>query len=82
LDCKTICQLPFGAYAQVHDDIQTTNTMKSRTTGGINIEPSNMRGGHKCKSMETSEISVRRRWTKLPGWMMWYNDWRKNYLKT
>jgi len=45
LDSKFICKLPFGAYAQAHNDSDVTNTMKQRTTGGINLGPSNMRGG-------------------------------------
>jgi hypothetical protein len=42
----TICKLPFGAYAQVHNDEQITNTMQSGTTGRIHLGPSNMTGGH------------------------------------
>jgi hypothetical protein len=34
LDYKMICKIPFGAYAQVHDDREVTNTMKQHTTGG------------------------------------------------
>jgi hypothetical protein len=37
LNYKTICRLPFGAYAQVHDDQSITNTMASRTTGAISL---------------------------------------------
>ena len=33
LDYKKVCQLPFGAYVQVHDDLDVTNTMESRRTG-------------------------------------------------
>jgi hypothetical protein len=29
LDYNVLCQLPFGAYVQVHDDLEVTNTMQS-----------------------------------------------------
>jgi len=66
LDYEMICKILFGGYAQVHDDREVTNTMKQRTTGGINMGPSNMQGGHKFLSLETGEILVKRRWTELP----------------
>ncbi len=47
LDYSHACKLPFRAYAQVHDDTQTTNSMEPCTTGGINLGPSNMQGAHK-----------------------------------
>jgi len=37
LNYKTVCRIPFGAYAQVHDDQNVTNTMASRTTGAISL---------------------------------------------
>jgi hypothetical protein len=37
LNFKTVCRIPFGAYAQVHDDQNVTNTMASRTTGAISL---------------------------------------------
>jgi hypothetical protein len=66
LDTKMLCKLPFGAYAQVHDDAQITNTMEPRTTGAINLGPSNMQGGHKFLSLATGDIITRRKWTELP----------------
>jgi len=39
--------LPFGAYVHVHEDNSTTSTMDTRTTGGINLGPSNLNGGFK-----------------------------------
>ncbi len=66
LDSNLICKVPFCAYAQVHDDNDITNTMKQRTTGGINLGPSNMRGEYRFLSLETGEILVRRKWTELP----------------
>ena len=35
LNYNTVCRIPFGAYAQVHDDQSITNTMESRMTGAI-----------------------------------------------
>jgi hypothetical protein len=66
LDYEMICKILFGGYAQVHDDREVMNTMKQHTTGGINMGPSNMQGGHKFLSLETGEILVKRRWTELP----------------
>ncbi len=66
LDCKNLCKLPFGAYVQTHDDVSITNTMEPRTTGGINLGPSNLNGGHKFFNLTTGEIIVRRKWTELP----------------
>lgn len=37
LDYKVICKLSFGAYVLVHDGFEKTNTMETRTTGGINL---------------------------------------------
>jgi hypothetical protein len=59
LDSNLICKVPFCAYAQVHDDNDITNTMKQRTTGGINLGPSNMRGEYRFLSLETGEILVK-----------------------
>jgi hypothetical protein len=66
LDTKHICKLPFGAYAQVHEDPAVTNTMGPRTTGGINLGPSNMQGAHRFLNLTTGEIITRRKWTELP----------------
>jgi hypothetical protein len=66
LNYSTLCKIPFGAYVQVHDNAHVTNTMEPRTTGGINLGPSNMQGGHKFLNLSTGEIIVRRKWTELP----------------
>ncbi len=47
LDYKAICQIPFGAYVQVHDDLSVVNTMEPHTTGAINLGPTgNIQGAH------------------------------------
>jgi hypothetical protein len=67
IDYNLICQLPFGAYVQVHDDLDITNTMQSRTTGAINLGVTgSIQGTHKFFSLNTGEIIVRRKWTELP----------------
>jgi hypothetical protein len=67
LDYKKVCQLPFGAYVQVHDDLDITNTMESRTTRAINLGPTgNLQGTHRFLSLKTGELLARRRWTELP----------------
>jgi hypothetical protein len=67
LDFNNVCQLPFGAYAQVHDDLSITKIMESRTTGAINLGPTrNIQGTHKFCCLKTGEIIVRRKWNELP----------------
>jgi hypothetical protein len=58
LDTKMVCKIPFGAYAQVHDNNDITNTMIQRMTGGINLGPSNLSGSYKFLSLETGDIIV------------------------
>jgi hypothetical protein len=67
LDYKKVCQLPFGSYAQVHDDLDITNTMESRTTRAINLGPTgNIQGTHRFLSLKTGELIVRCKWMELP----------------
>ena len=35
---KKICKLHFGAYAQVHEDQNVTNTLEERTQGAICLD--------------------------------------------
>jgi len=67
LDYMNVCQIPFGAYAQVHDDLSVTNTMESRTTEAVSLGTTgNIQGTHKFLSLKTIEIIVRQKWTELP----------------
>jgi hypothetical protein len=67
LNYKTVCRIPFGAYAQVHDDQNVTNTMASRTTGAISLgSTGNIQGTYRFMSLRTGDIIVRRTWTELP----------------
>jgi hypothetical protein len=66
-DYNIICRIPFGAYVQVHDDLNVTNTMESRTTWAINLGPTgNIQGTHKFLSLKTGDLIVRRKWTEMP----------------
>jgi hypothetical protein len=65
IDYKRICQLPFGAYVQVHDNLEITNTMQTRTTGAINLGMTgSIQGTHRFYNLHTGEIIVRRNWTE------------------
>jgi len=67
MDYNLMCHLPFGAYVQVHDDLDITNTMQARATGAINLRViGNIQGTHRFYSLRTGEIIVRRNWTELP----------------
>jgi hypothetical protein len=67
LDYKSICQIPFGAYAQVHDDPDITNTMESQTTLAISLGTTgNIQGTHKFLSLKIGDVIVRQKWTELP----------------
>ncbi len=50
VDYHKMCKLLFGAYVQVHNDHQVTNTMEPRTTGNLT----------------TGSIIIRCRWAELP----------------
>jgi len=52
LHYKEVCRIPFGAYAQVHEDQSITNTMESRTTGAITLGTTgNIQGTHRFLSL-------------------------------
>jgi hypothetical protein len=56
---KTVCRIPLGAYAQVHDDQSMINTMASRTTGAISLgSTGNFQGTYKFMSLRTGDIIV------------------------
>eukprot|EP00957_Ditylum_brightwellii_P131874 10056653-Ditylum_brightwellii.AAC.1 len=45
LTYKNHCKIPFGAYAQMHEDNSPTNSMDDRTIGDIALGPSfNLQG--------------------------------------
>lgn len=60
-------KIEFGAYAQVLEDNDPTNTMKARTTGAIALTPTgNAQGGYYFLSLVTGRKLSRQQWTKLP----------------
>ena len=45
LDGKKSCKIHFGAYTQVHEDRNVTNTLEKRTHGAIYLGPTdNLQG--------------------------------------
>lgn len=59
--------MPFGAYTQVHEDMEVTNSMLSRTIGALYLGPTrNIQGTLKFLSLKTGEVIVWRRWMELP----------------
>jgi hypothetical protein len=60
-------QLEFGAYVQVFEDNNPTNTMKSRNTGAIALSHTgNAQGDYYFMSLETGKRLCRHAWTLLP----------------
>ena len=54
LDAKLHCKTPFGAYGEVHTDLDITNAMEPRTKWGILLWPTgNMQGSYKFMSLST-----------------------------
>ena len=67
IDYKTHCRLPFGAYAQVHEENNLVNSMASRSTGAICFGSlGNIQGGYKFLSITTGRKLSRRQFTILP----------------
>jgi hypothetical protein len=60
-------RIEFGAYAQVFEDKNPTNTAKARTTGAIALTPTgNAQGGFYLLSMITGRRLARQQWDELP----------------
>ena len=56
LDWKNSCKLNFGAYAQVHEDRNVTNTLEERTQEAICLGPTgNLQGTHNFFSIRSGE---------------------------
>jgi hypothetical protein len=59
--------IDFGAYAQVFEDNNPTNTAKARTTGAIALTPTgNAQGGFYFLSLITGRRLARQQWNELP----------------
>lgn len=66
-DTRLHCRAPFGAYCEVHDDLDTTNTMQRRTHPAICMGPTgNLQGSYKFFSLESGQRIIRRNFTELP----------------
>jgi hypothetical protein len=60
-------QMEFGAYAQVFEDNDPTNTVKARTTGAIALTPTgNVQGGFYFMPLITGRRLSRQKWNELP----------------
>jgi hypothetical protein len=60
-------KIEFGAYAQVFESNDPTNTLKARTTGAIALMPTgNAQGGYFFLSLTTGRKLSRQQWDELP----------------
>lgn len=65
IDADKHCVIPFGAYAQTHE--QHDKNMESRTIGAIALRPTgNAQEGHFFYNLQTGKHISRNRWTELP----------------
>jgi hypothetical protein len=66
-DYATQCRVPIGAYCEVHDEPNPTNTETERTTTAIALGPTNnYQGSYYFMSLQTGKQVSRRRWNELP----------------
>ena len=67
LDCKENCKLHFGAYAQVHEDRNVTNTLEERAQGAICLGPTgNLQGTYNFFSLRSGKIITCGNFTEVP----------------
>jgi hypothetical protein len=67
LDFNKHCQIPFGAYAEVHKDNNITNTMTERTHPAICLGlTANFQGNYKFLSLKTGKRITRKQFKELP----------------
>ena len=67
LDFTEHCHIEFGAYAQVHEENQPTNSMELKTTGAIALGSKyNFQSGYKFYSLTTGKVIDHRSFTELP----------------
>jgi hypothetical protein len=63
----THCRVPFGAYCEVHNENDPSNTTLPRTSRAIALNPTgNLQGSYYFLSLATGKRISRRRWTELP----------------
>jgi hypothetical protein len=67
LDFAKHCKLPFGAYAEAHEEYPQTNTMAPRTRGVICLGPTgNFQGSYKMMCHQTGRKLTRKQFQELP----------------
>jgi hypothetical protein len=67
LDFTKHCQIPCGAYTEVHEDKDKTNTMDGRTHPAICLGPTaNFQGSYKFLSLRTGKRITHKQFTELP----------------
>ena len=67
-DFNTHCRVPIGAYCEVHDEPNPTNTETERTTTAIALGPTtNLQGSYYFMSLQTGQRISRRSWTEKPA---------------
>ncbi len=61
------CRVKFGAYVEVHEDPDTSNTLHNHTTECIALGPTgNLQGSIACFDLGTRRVLKRRTITPLP----------------
>jgi hypothetical protein len=67
LDFAKHCKSPFGTYCEVHDEPAPTNSMVTRSTPAIVLDPTgNLQGTYKFLSLATGKKVKRRAFTPYP----------------
>jgi hypothetical protein len=67
LDFEKHCKLPFGAYAEAHEEYPQTNTMAPRTRGVICLgSTGNFEGSYKMMCHQTGRKLTRKQFQGLP----------------
>ena len=67
VDFVVHCRIPVGAYYEVHEELNTSNTSESMATEAIALGPNgNLQGRYFYLSFKTRKQFYRRNWTKLP----------------
>jgi hypothetical protein len=67
IDFNKHCQIPFRAYAEVHEDRNITNTMGARTQPAFCLGPTaNFEGSYNFLSLQTGKRTTRKQFKELP----------------
>ena len=67
LDCKENWKLHFGAYTQVQEDRNVTNTLEERAQGAICLGPTgNLQGAYNFFSLRSGKQITRGQFTVVP----------------